>query len=43
MARAMIGLERHSLQPIMVEVMLFLKVNISYWDVNVVHDVLETE
>ncbi|KAG3156279.1 hypothetical protein PC128_g21905 [Phytophthora cactorum] len=43
MARAMIGLKRHSLQPTMVEVMLFLKVNISYWDVNVVHDVLETE
>ncbi|KAF1776470.1 hypothetical protein GQ600_15507 [Phytophthora cactorum] len=43
MARTMIGLERHSLQPIMVEAMLFLKVNISYWDVNVVHDVLETE
>ncbi|KAG3204668.1 hypothetical protein PC129_g22487 [Phytophthora cactorum] len=27
----------------MARTMLFLKVNISYWGVNVVHDVLETE
>jgi hypothetical protein len=39
----MIGLERHSLQPIMLEALLFLKTNRSLWDVHTVHGVLEEE
>ncbi|ETP25892.1 hypothetical protein F441_01293 [Phytophthora nicotianae CJ01A1] len=35
-ARAMIGHERQALSPLAVEMLLFLKVNASYWDVEVV-------
>ncbi|KAF0757509.1 hypothetical protein AaE_004242, partial [Aphanomyces astaci] len=41
MARALIGLDRFSLHPIMIEATLFLKCNRSYWDVSTVHETLE--
>ncbi|ETV75850.1 hypothetical protein H257_09825 [Aphanomyces astaci] len=40
-ARALIGLDRFSLHPIMIEATLFLKCNRSYWDVSTVHETLE--
>ncbi|RLN56451.1 hypothetical protein BBJ28_00022526 [Nothophytophthora sp. Chile5] len=41
MARVVIGMERHSLQPISIESILFLKYNSSYWNVHTVHECLE--
>ncbi|KAF1787085.1 hypothetical protein GQ600_10612 [Phytophthora cactorum] len=40
-ARSTIRLDRHSLQPIMLESILFLKLNRSYWGVETVHECLE--
>lgn len=40
-ARALIGLDRHSLQPIALESIIFLKINRGLWDVHDVHDMIE--
>ncbi|EGZ06339.1 hypothetical protein PHYSODRAFT_531510, partial [Phytophthora sojae] len=38
MARSTFGLERHSLSAQSKEMILFLKVNRSYWDAQLVHE-----
>ncbi|EGZ26755.1 hypothetical protein PHYSODRAFT_466653, partial [Phytophthora sojae] len=39
-ARAMLRHERHRLSPMMLEMILFLKINNSYWDVATVEQCL---
>ncbi|RLN93915.1 hypothetical protein BBJ28_00019766 [Nothophytophthora sp. Chile5] len=43
MDRAMIGLDCHSLQPVMVEALLFPKCNCTLWDLHTVHEILEED
>jgi hypothetical protein len=40
-ARSLIGLQRRSLTPLMLEAILFLKVNRAYWNAEVVHQSIE--
>jgi hypothetical protein len=42
-ARATIGLQRHNLQPELLEAILFLKVNGSYWNAKLVHGAIERQ